>query len=99
MTWSLWLIPRCSSDFPSLPSLLLLRFLAVQRGAVSYPSYPIQRTRPIFSSRQQLLDYEGALGLAARVDAALEVRCMVCTRRHSPGAGVALLGEQHKAQL
>lgn len=49
------------------------RFVAVERGAVSYPSYPIQRTRPVFSSRQQVLDYEQALALAARVDAALEV--------------------------
>jgi len=40
---------------------------------VSYPRYDIQRTRPVFSSRQQLLEYQDALGLAARVDTALEV--------------------------
>lgn len=49
------------------------RFVAVERGAVSYPRYDIQRTRPVFTSRQQLLAYQDALGLAARVDTALEV--------------------------
>lgn len=41
---------------------------------MSYPSFTAQRTRPVFSSRQQVLQYEQALALAGRVDAALEVR-------------------------
>lgn len=39
-----------------------------------YPSYTMQRTRPMFSDRQQVLAYEAALTLAAQVDTALEVR-------------------------
>lgn len=52
---------------------LLFRFVAVEWGAMSYPSFTVQRTRPVFSSRQQVLQYEQALALAGRVDAALEV--------------------------
>lgn len=59
------------------PSFCLRRFVAVERGAVSYPSYPIHRTRPVFSGRQQVLEYEQALCLAAQVDAALEVRACI----------------------
>jgi hypothetical protein len=66
---------QCVSGPPSppVPVACLRRFVAVERGAVSYPSYPIHRTRPVFSSRQQVLEYEQALCLAAQVDAALEV--------------------------
>jgi hypothetical protein len=57
----------------SLFLLYVPRFVAVERGAMSYPSFTIQRTRPVFASRQQVLQYEQALQLAGRVDAALEV--------------------------
>lgn len=66
------------------------RFVAVERGAVSYPSYTIQRTRPVFSSRQQVLDYEAALALAARVDTALEVSTTFCWQLH----GLLTLGSE-----
>jgi hypothetical protein len=49
------------------------RFVAVERGGARYPPYPISRTRSAFPSRQVLLEYEEALALATRVDAALEV--------------------------
>jgi hypothetical protein len=65
--------PSCPIHLACMCCCALSRFVAVERGAVSYPSYPIERTRPVFSSRQQVLDYEQALALAARVDAALEV--------------------------
>lgn len=48
--------------------------LAADRGAMRYPSYTVHKTRPAFSSRQQLLEYETALEQAAALDAALEVR-------------------------
>lgn len=50
------------------------RFLAVDRGALRYPSYCVRRSRSVFASRQCLLEYEAALQLAAQVDKALEVR-------------------------
>jgi hypothetical protein len=46
----------------------------VDRGVLRYPSYCVSRQRAVFSSRQALLAYEQALALAARVEAALEVR-------------------------
>lgn len=59
---------------------LLFRFVAVERGAMSYPSFTLQRTRPVFSSRRQVLQYEQALALAGRVDAALEV-CLCSSQK------------------
>eukprot|EP00878_Enallax_costatus_P015138 GHUV01015850.1.p1 GENE.GHUV01015850.1~~GHUV01015850.1.p1 ORF type:complete len:977 (+),score=369.04 GHUV01015850.1:95-3025(+) len=47
-------------------------FLAVDRGALRYPTYCVTRARAVFSSRQCLLEYEEALQLAAQVDQALE---------------------------
>jgi hypothetical protein len=81
----------------------LSRFVAVERGAVSYPTYPIERTRPVFSSRQQVLDYEQALALAARVDAALEVSlradtaiiCETPPRCHPLSSVACLIDSKH----
>lgn len=61
---------------------------------MSYPSYPVQRTRPIFSSRQAVLQYEAALALAAQVDMALEVRVIMGMRG---GCTTALRSETIRA--
>jgi hypothetical protein len=39
-----------------------------------YPPYSVSRQRPVFASRQALLQYEEALALAGKVEQALEVR-------------------------
>jgi hypothetical protein len=49
------------------------RFLAVDRGVLRYPPYCVSRLRPVFASRQALLQYEEALALAGSVEQALEV--------------------------
>jgi hypothetical protein len=46
----------------------------VDRGVLRYPAYCVSRQRPVFASRAALLQYEEALALAGRVEAALEVR-------------------------
>lgn len=56
------------------PAVPCCRFLAVDRGALRYPTFCITRDRAVFSSRHCLVDYEESLQLAAQVDQALEVR-------------------------
>ena len=51
----------------------LSNFLAADLGVAKYPSYCITRSRSVFTTRQDLLDYEAALRQAAELDNALEV--------------------------
>lgn len=81
------------------PSVCLRSFVAVERGAVSYPTYPIHRIRPVFSSRQQVLEYEQALCLAAQVDAALEVRATYSSRYTSTELVVCMCRQQDSVLL
>lgn len=50
----------------------LSRFTVSDVGVLKYPSYVVQRTRPVFPDRPALLDYEAALRQAAALDDALE---------------------------
>lgn len=58
----------------------LSSFLAADLGVAKYPSYRVSRSRSVFTTRQDLLNYEQALLHAAELDNALEVSsvCHVC---------------------
>lgn len=72
-------IPACASALSahcvgsSACHKSLHRFLATERGVVKYPPYALNRTRPVFDSRQELLEYEEALAAAAELDGHLQV--------------------------
>ena len=51
----------------------LSSFLIADLGVAKYPSYAVTRSRSVFTTRQDLLDYEQALQHAAELDNALEV--------------------------
>ncbi len=51
----------------------LCSFLIADLGVAKYPSYAVTRSRSVFTTRQDLLDYEQALQHAAELDNALEV--------------------------
>ena len=51
----------------------LSSFLVADLGVAKYPSYSVSRSRSVFTTRQDLLDYEQALLHAAELDNALEV--------------------------
>lgn len=55
------------------------QFMAARAGGARYPQYTIRRTRPVWGSRGELLDYERAVANAGALLDALEVIC-VCTR-------------------
>lgn len=61
----------------------LSNFLVIDLGILRYPEYTVQRTRPVFPSREALLEYEAALENAAALDSALEVRKNPCSPRYS----------------
>lgn len=72
----------------------LSRFLVANLGIVRYPAYAVSRVRPAFADRAALLAYEAALGHAAALDEALEVRSF---RRWATVA--QLLGEGKRAAV
>lgn len=51
----------------------LSSFLVADLGVAKYPSYKVSRSRSVFTTRQDLLEYEQALLHAAELDNALEV--------------------------
>lgn len=61
----------------------LSSFLVADLGVAKYPSYRVSRSRSVFTTRQDLLDYEQALLHAAELDNALEVSNMLLPRVHT----------------
>ena len=51
----------------------LSNFLVADLGVAKYPKYTVTRSRSVFTTRQDLSDYEEALRHAAELDNALEV--------------------------
>ena len=80
-------IRLCSSSYEAIKRLQRLfflnegqglsHFLVQDLGFLRYPSYKIERTQAVFETRDALLEYEGALRLAATVDEALEVSILI----------------------
>ncbi|DBA85769.1 hypothetical protein WJX77_002675 [Trebouxia sp. C0004] len=76
----------------------LSSFLIADLGVAKYPSYAVTRSRSIFTTRQDLLDYEQALQHAAELDNALEDMDTDAADKALQPAFAAINADLHKQQ-
>ncbi|KAL0053594.1 hypothetical protein WJX82_008086 [Trebouxia sp. C0006] len=76
----------------------LSSFLIADLGVAKYPSYAVTRSRSVFTTRQDLLDYEQALQHAAELDNALEDLDTDAADKALEPAFAAINADLHKQQ-